>query len=99
MRDEDPDAFGPNDGEMVAIANKLASLRPASFVSALTYGEKLCLFEVLIDVIHETNEFRVFLNKRVEDKTAFNKEKMDIYQQIRELETRQAEFLKKRAED
>ena len=46
----------------------------------------MTLFTVLIDVIHETNEFRVFLNRRVEDKSAFNKEKMEVYHQIRDLE-------------
>ena len=54
---------------------------------------------VLIDCIHKSNEFRLFLNKRVEDKSAFNKEKMDIYQQIRDLETKQAEFIKAYTED
>ena len=41
----------------------------------------------------------MFLNKRVEDKSAFNKEKMDIYQQIRDLETKQQEFVKQYTED
>ena len=59
----------------------------------------MTLITVLIDCIHETNEFRVFLNKRVEDKSAFNKEKMDIYQQIRDIELQQQEFIKQHAED
>lgn len=54
---------------------------------------------VLIDCLHETNEFRLFLNRRVEDKSTYNKEKMEVYQQIRDLETRQQEFIKKHAED
>lgn len=54
---------------------------------------------VLIDCLHETNEFRLFLNKRVEDKSTYNKEKMDIYQSIRDLETKQAEFIKQYTED
>lgn len=58
----------------------------------------MTLFTVLIDCIHETNEFRLFLNKRVEDKSTHNKEKMEVYQQIRDLETRQQEFIKQEAE-
>ena len=58
----------------------------------------MTLFTVLIDCIHETNEFRLFLNKRVEDKSTHNKEKMEVYQQIRDLETKQQEFIKQQAE-
>ena len=58
----------------------------------------MTLFTVLIDCIHETNEFRLFLNKRVEDKSTHNKEKMEVYQQIRDLETKQQEFIKQEAE-
>ncbi len=54
---------------------------------------------VLIDCLHETNDFRMFLNKRVDDKSTFNREKMDVYQQIRDLEGQQQEFMKKYAED
>lgn len=58
----------------------------------------MTLFTVLIDCIHETNEFRLFLNKRVEDKSTHNKEKMEVYQQIRDLETKQQEFIRQEAE-
>ena len=81
------------------ISTKLAGIKPHEFTTKLAYDEKVTLFTVLIDCIHETNEFRLFLNRRVEDKSAFNKEKMDIYQQIRDLETRQQEFIKQYTED
>ena len=48
----------------------------------------------MIDNIHDINEFRMFLNKRIEDKAVFNREKMEYYTQIRELESQQAEMLK-----
>jgi len=70
----------------------------ANFTAGFSYHEKVTLFTVLIDCIHETNEFRLFLNKRVEDKSTYNKEKMEVYQQIRDLETRQQEFVKTHAE-
>ena len=53
----------------------------------------------MIDNLHETGEFRLFLNKRIENKAVFNKEKMDVYIQIRELEGKQAEMLKQQQEN
>ena len=41
----------------------------------------------MIDNIHDTNEFRVFLNKRIDSKAEYNKEKIEVYTQIRDLET------------
>ena len=93
-RCEEPDVFGPFDEEVSEITKKLAGIKPANFTEKLSYSEKVTLLTVLIDCIHETNEFRLFLNKRVEDKSAYNKEKMDIYQSIRDLETKQAEYVK-----
>ena len=72
-RNEDADVFGPFDGQISEITTKLAGIRPMNFTTQLTYQEKVTLLTVLIDCIHETNEFRLFLNKRVEDKSAFNK--------------------------
>jgi len=62
------------------IKKKLVGIRANEFTTKLTYKQKVTLFTVLIDCIHETNDFRMFLNKRVEDKSTFNKEKMDVYQ-------------------
>lgn len=81
--------FGPLDAAVLEIQKKLVGIQQNEFTTQFTYDEKVTLLTVLIDCIHETNEFRMFLNKRVEDKSAFNKEKMEVYQQIRELETRQ----------
>ena len=79
-RSEDPDVFGPFDEEVTAILEKLCGIKPHQFIEKVTYHEKVTLLTVIIDCIHETNGFRMFLNKRVEDKSALNKEKMDIYQ-------------------
>ena len=79
-KNEDPDVFGPFDEEIAEINEKLVGIKPEEFTAKLNYNEKVTLLTVLIDCIHQTNEFRMFLNKRVEDKSAFNKEKMDIYQ-------------------
>ena len=96
---EDPFIFGPFEDEIEVICGKLASCRPHEFITKLEYDEKVTLMSVLIDCLHETNEFRMFLNKRVEERSAYNKEKMDIYQAIRDLENKQAEFVKSYAED
>ena len=77
---------------------KLVGIKASEFTTKFKYLEKVTLMTVLIDCLHETNDFRMFLNKRVEDKSAFNKEKMDVYQQIRDLENKQQEFVKKYAE-
>ena len=98
-RNEDPDVFGPFDEEVLAITNKLAGIKPADFTTAVSYQEKVTLLTVLIDCLHETNEFRLFLNKRVEDKSTYNKEKMDIYQSIRDLENEKEKYIKQYAED
>ncbi len=78
---------------------KLIGIKSNEFTTKFTYQEKVTLMTVLIDCLHETNDFRMFLNKRVDDKSTFNREKMDVYQQIRDLEGQQQEFMKKYAED
>ena len=98
-KNEDPDVFGPFDDEVNVCIDKLAGAKPVEITTKLTYQEKIILFTVLIDCIHETNNFRQFLNKRVEDKSTYNKEKMDVYQQIRDIETKQQEFIKQCSED
>lgn len=61
----------------------------------LSYDEKITLLIVLVNGIHELNEFRVFLNKRVEEKSGYNKEKMEIYTQIKNLEQEWSKLAKK----
>jgi hypothetical protein len=39
----------------------------------MTYEDKLELLAYLIDMIHDKNDFRGFLNKRIEEKSGYNK--------------------------
>ena len=64
---------------MKTILTKLIGLKPCDYITTFTYDEKVTLLTVLIDNIHDTNEFRMFLNKRIEVKAVYNKEKMDVY--------------------
>ena len=94
----DPAAFGPSEEVMGAVLAKLAGLRPGDYISRLTYQEKITLLTVLIDNIHDANEFRAFLNGRIDAKSVFNKEKMEVYAEIKALETAQQELVKAHAE-
>ncbi len=78
-KNEDPDVFGPFDEQITQICAKLAGARPHTYMIQLTYQEKVTLLTVLIDCIHQTNEFRLFLNKRNDDKSTYNREKMELY--------------------
>jgi predicted HicB family RNase H-like nuclease len=59
---------------------------PEDFSTQLTYDEKLEVFETLIDGLHDLNEFKTFLNQRIEERSAFNKQKLELYQEIKSLE-------------
>lgn len=98
-RNEDPDIFGPFDADVTSICGKLSNIKPEVFNTALSYEEKVTLLSVQIDIIHETNEFRMFLNKRNDEKSTYNREKMELYQKIRENELAKEKFLKAYAED
>ena len=71
--------FGEFSSIMQNVQEKLIDLEPSHFNTTFTYSEKLTLLTVLIDTIHDLNEFRSFLNTRNEQKSAFNKDKMDVY--------------------
>lgn len=64
----------------------MVGLKPNMYNSTLTYTEKTRLLTSLIDGVHDTMEFRTFLNQRIEEKTVQYKQKMDIYAEIKELE-------------
>jgi hypothetical protein len=40
----------------------------------------------LIDGVHDLNEFRSFLNVRLEEKSGYNKQKIEVYAEIKILE-------------
>lgn len=54
-------------------------MRPSEYSKRLTPEEKVCLMTVLIDGIHDTDAFRRSLNNRIEEKSSFNKEKIEVY--------------------
>ena len=84
---DDGEDLGPNTATIEGIIQKMVGLRPCQYCITLTYDEKLCLLTTMIDGIHDTDDFRKFLNERVEDKSSINKEKIEVYQAIRQLET------------
>ena len=97
-RGEDAAAFGPSEEVMGEVLQKLAGMKPGDYISRLTYPEKLTLLTVLIDNVHDSNEFRAFLNGRLDAKSVYNKEKMEVYAEIKNLETQQQELVKAHAE-
>lgn len=74
------------DAQMKVIYDKLASCRPENYNALFTYDEKIELLSFLVDCVHDIDEFRVFLNSRIEEKSSYNKQKMDIYAEIKQLE-------------
>lgn len=96
--EQDGEDFGPDKDTVESLLGKLIGLRPAAYHKSLNFDEKVCMLTVLIDGIHDTDAFRKFLNDRVEEKSTFNKEKIEVYQAIRSLEQEQQELIKKHAE-
>ena len=72
--------------------------KPETFSINLTYDEKLELLSFLIDMIHDQDEFRSFLNKRIDDKAVYNKQKLDIHLEIKSLENSKQEIIKEHAQ-
>lgn len=56
-----PDSL-PLEKEMKEICEKLSKCRPETFSVLFNFDEKVELFSHLIDMVHELDEFRVFLN-------------------------------------
>jgi len=58
---------------MTKISEKLGACRPETYSSMLSYDEKVELLTFLVDSIHDLDEFRSFLNTRLEEKSSYNK--------------------------
>ena len=54
--------FQPLDEHISKIIEKLGGCTPETYSSMMTYDEKLEILEVLVDGIHDLDEFRQFLN-------------------------------------
>jgi hypothetical protein len=76
------------------IDEKLSSCVPETYSSILTYNEKLEVLEAIVDGLHDLNNFKEFLNQRMEEKSAYNKQKMDIYAEIKVIDGQRQEFIK-----
>lgn len=87
--DEEPDyeeTFGPGGPVMKSIMERLQGLKPQDYNTEFTYDEKILLLTCLIDGVHDLKAFVSILQQRVEEKTLYNREKMEIYQAIKVLE-------------
>jgi hypothetical protein len=52
------------------------------------------VLEAIVDGLHDLNNFKEFLNQRMEEKSAYNKQKMDIYAEIKVIDGQRQEFIK-----
>lgn len=84
---------------MTICDSKLANCTPETYSSTLTLDEKLEILEVIVDGLHDLDEFRNFLNVRLEEKSSFNKQKLEIYAEIKTLEVEKAELIKEHAQN
>ena len=78
---------------------KLAGCQPETYQTRLSYDEKLTIFETLVDGLHDLDDFKSFLNQRIEERTSFNKQKMDLYAEIKGLEAQKLELQKEHQEN
>ena len=62
LRSEKNFDFAPLDPHIESICEKLTNCTPEHYSHMLTYDEKSELLEVLIDGIHDLDDFRNFLN-------------------------------------
>jgi len=88
--------YNPSE-EVQALCIKLSRTLPSTFSTNFSYDEKLSVLELLIDLVHEQDAFRNFLNVRMEEKSNFNKQKMEVQAEIKALEAQKLELLKEHA--
>ena len=55
------------------VDEKLSNCVPETYSSTLTFDEKLEVLETIVDGLHDLNNFKEFLNQRMEEKSVFNK--------------------------
>lgn len=71
---------------MKSIMERLQGLKPQEYNAEFSYDEKITLLTCLIDGVHDLRAFVTILQQRVEEKTLYNREKIEIYQAIKQLE-------------
>ena len=73
------------------LLRRVGALTPQAYTSSLTYKEKIDMLLYLVDLIHDLDRFRQFLNKRLEDKSQIFKAKNDLHAEIKKIEQEKAE--------
>lgn len=68
--------------------------KPDTFSNLISYADKLELLQYLIDMVHDLDEFRSFLNKRIEEKSQLTKQKQDILSEIRQFENSKQDLIR-----
>lgn len=58
---------------MTAVYDKLQICTPETYNTVFTYEEKVELLSFLVDCVHDIDDFRTFLNSRIEEKSSYNK--------------------------
>lgn len=58
----------------------------------------MTIFETLVDGLHDLDDFKSFLNQRIEERTSFNKQKMDLYAEIKSFEAQKLDLHKEHQE-
>lgn len=82
VSDEQPnfeEAFGQYASSIKSIIERLSGLQANDYCTQFSYSEKVVLLQTMIDGIHDLQGFKDLLTQRVEEKTEYNKEKMEIY--------------------
>jgi len=90
----DIDLESPKDGPYLSeLLKKVGALTPKTDTWSLTYKEKIDILLFLIDIIHDLDTFRQFLNKRLDDKSVIFKQKNDLYSDIKKIELEKQETI------
>ena len=80
-------SFNPLSDQVRKICDEqLSSCVPETYSQSLSYEQKLELLETLVDGVHDLDDFKNFLNQRLEERSSYNKQKMEIYAEIKTLE-------------
>lgn len=80
------------DSYIAELLRKVGALTPAEYVWKVTYKQKMDLLLFLVDTIHDLDSFRLFLNKRLDDKSSLFKQKNDLHQEIKKIEHEKNEY-------
>jgi len=86
------------DAQVSSLVDRLVGCVPSSFSSAFNFDEKLELLQFLVDAVHDLSNFRAFLNSRIDEKSGFNKQKLEVYAEIKQLENQKQDLIKEHAQ-